>query len=136
VFLLVLCNDRTVLGPWANGRGTNVFTSIVVGVLITMSVILTVAVLFPDITAHQILLIMLGCAAAGVVAGGCQLVRGRRLGPVDRTGRESWRMPPLAELPRPESGGGRRIGLAALRLYLSVATVLVVVRIVQTVLGH
>ena len=30
VFLLLLCNDRAVLGPWVNSRGTNVFTSAVI----------------------------------------------------------------------------------------------------------
>ena len=135
VFLVLLCNDRTVLGPWANGRATNVFTSIVVGVLITLSVILTGAVLFPDITAHQILLIMAGCAAAGAIAGLYQALRQRRFVPIDRTGRESWRMPALADLPGPDMSTGRRIGMAALRLYLFVASVLVVVKIVQTVIG-
>ncbi|HEY6279386.1 MAG TPA: Nramp family divalent metal transporter, partial [Streptosporangiaceae bacterium] len=36
VFLLLLCNDRAVLGPWVNGRATNLFTSAVVAVLITL----------------------------------------------------------------------------------------------------
>jgi hypothetical protein len=26
VFLLLLCNDKPVLGPWVNGRGLNMFT--------------------------------------------------------------------------------------------------------------
>jgi len=37
VFLLLLCNDRAVLGPWANGRRTNVFTGAVIALLITLS---------------------------------------------------------------------------------------------------
>ncbi|HEY5016376.1 MAG TPA: hypothetical protein VIK57_14595 [Streptosporangiaceae bacterium] len=36
VFLL-LCNDREVLGPWVNGRKTNLFTSAVVAILVTLS---------------------------------------------------------------------------------------------------
>src|SRR6202041_718230 len=35
VFLLLLCNDKSVLGPWVNRRITNVFTSGVIAVLIT-----------------------------------------------------------------------------------------------------
>src|SRR5262249_52500797 len=35
VFLLLLCNDREVLGPWVNGRKTNMFTSTVVAILVT-----------------------------------------------------------------------------------------------------
>src|SRR5260370_14931926 len=39
VYLLLLCNERAVLGPWVNRRGTNMFTSAVVAVLITLSVV-------------------------------------------------------------------------------------------------
>ena len=56
--------------------------------------------------------------------------------PVDRAGRDGWRMPPLALLHRPAMSTGRRIGMGALRLYLAVAMILVIVRIVQLALGH
>src|ERR1700728_162542 len=78
VFLLLLCNDRAVLGPWVNRRGTNMFTSAVVAVLVTMSVVLTASVLFPRITERQILSIFLGCAAVSVAAGGWTLIRSLR----------------------------------------------------------
>src|SRR5258708_29256239 len=55
VFLLLLCNDKQVLGPWVNDRKTNLFTSAVVAVLVTLSVILTSSVLFPAITAMPLL---------------------------------------------------------------------------------
>jgi hypothetical protein len=45
-------------------------------------------------------------------------------------------MPPLALLSRPAMSTGRRIGMGALRLYLSVATILVIVKIVQLAIGH
>lgn len=140
VFLLLLCNDRQVLGPWVNGRATNVFTSIVVGLLVTLSVVLTAAVLFPDITADGILAIVTGCAAAGVLAAAYGLLR-RRSGspssttPVDRAGRDGWRMPPLADLARPVMSTGQKVGMAALRGYLVVALMLVGVKIGQIALG-
>jgi Mn2+/Fe2+ NRAMP family transporter len=138
VFLLLLCNDREVLGPWVNKRATNVFTSIVVGILVTLSIVLTSAVLFPNITAHQILLIMVSCGVAGVLAAGYGLVRRGRsaVSPIDRSGRENWRMPALAMLTRPAMSTGRKVGMGALRAYLLVAMALVIVKIVQTVLGH
>src|SRR5258708_7003522 len=43
VFLLLLCNDSEVLGPWMNGRKTNMFTAAVVAVLVSLSVILKIA---------------------------------------------------------------------------------------------
>jgi len=142
VFLLLLCNDRAVLGPWVNGRLTNLFTSVVVAVLITLSVVLTASVLFPAITAGQIVTIMISCAAASVLAGGVALARRLRPGsvaslPVDRTGRSSWRMPPLTLLDRPVMSAGRKIGMSALRLYLAVAVILVIVRIAElAAAGH
>jgi Mn2+/Fe2+ NRAMP family transporter len=140
VFLLLLCNDRQVLGPWVNGRATNLFTSIVVGVLITLSIILTSAVLFPDIAAGQIFTIMQVCGGAGVLAMGYALLRrgrgGSATGRIDRSDRQDWRMPPLDELTRPVMSTGRKIGMGALRLYLAIAMILVVIKIAQTVLGH
>jgi Mn2+/Fe2+ NRAMP family transporter len=141
VFLLLLCNDVEVLGPWVNGRKTNLFVAAVVAVLVALSVILTASVLFPAINARQIVDIMIACGAAGVAAGGYALARRLRsgapaAGPVDRSGRENWRMPPLAMLHRPVMSAGRRIGMGALRLYLGVAMILVIVRIAELALGH
>jgi hypothetical protein len=53
--------------------------------------------------------------------------------PVDKL---SWRMPPLSELPAPVIRGARRIGLLGLRGYLAIAMIMVVVKIVETALGH
>ena len=138
VFLVLLCNDRDVLGPWVNGRVLNAFTSIVVGILVTLSVILTASVLFPAITAAQIAWITAGCGAAGLAAAGYAAAARRRAArePVDRAGRESWRMPPLGDLGRARMSLGRRIGMGALRLYLAAAMILVIVKIVQVALGH
>jgi Mn2+/Fe2+ NRAMP family transporter len=141
VFLLLLCNDRAVLGPWVNGRMTNLFTSAVVAVLVTLSVVLTASVLFPAITAGQIVAILAGCAAASVLVAGFALARRPRPGspaslPIDRTGRSGWRMPPLTLLDRPVMSAGRKLGMSALRLYLAVATILVIVRIVQLAAIH
>ena len=40
VFLLLLCNDEAVLGPWVNGRPLNVFTGAVIAVLVMLSITL------------------------------------------------------------------------------------------------
>jgi hypothetical protein len=144
VFLLLLCNDREVLGPWVNGRKTNLFTSAVVAVLVSLSVILTASVLFPNINAHQITDILAVCGGAAALAGGYALARRRRAGSpsaipaeaADAVARDAWRMPPLALLHRPTMSAGRKIGMSALRLYLAVAMILVIVKIVQIAMGH
>ncbi len=45
--------------------------------------------------------------------------------------RDTWRMPPLARLERPVMSRQRKIGLMALRGYLGVALILVIVKIVE-----
>jgi Mn2+/Fe2+ NRAMP family transporter len=140
VFLLLLCNDREVLGPWVNGHRTNMFTSAVIAVLITLSVVLTASVLFPAIGARQIVTIMVACAAVSLVTAAWVLVRGWLRGgtrvEIDRSGRDSWRMPSLSLLSAPMLSGGRKIGLAALRAYLAIAMILVIVKVVQVAIGH
>jgi NRAMP (natural resistance-associated macrophage protein)-like metal ion transporter len=140
VYLLLLCNDAEVLGPWVNGTRTNVFTGTVVTVLVALSVILTASVLDPGLDARQILLILVGCCAAAAAGGACLAVRrvrsGRLATVIDRSDRENWRMPPLALLRRPPVPLGRKIGLTILRSYLAVATVLVAVKIIQLALAH
>jgi hypothetical protein len=142
VYLLLLCNDAEVLGPWVNGRRTNVFTGSVVAILVALSVILTVSVLDPGVTARQIMVILIGGVAMAVIGAGAVALGRLRSGrpaaarPVDRAGRDEWRMPPLALLRQPRVPLGRKIGMAVLRSYLAVATILVAVKIVQLALTH
>src|SRR6202043_1330100 len=69
VFLLLLCNDKAVLGPWVNGRKLNVLTATIVWVLVLLSVILTASVLFPTITGAQIIGVLVGGMAVGMCVG-------------------------------------------------------------------
>jgi Mn2+/Fe2+ NRAMP family transporter len=144
VFLLLLCNDREVLGPWVNGRRTNAFTSAVIAVLITLSVVLTASVLYPAITAGQMVVIFAACGAVSVVACAWVLIRRRAAGAVLAGAvlagaasardaamlRDNWRMPPLAELGGPVVSRARKLGLTALRGYLAIAMIMVIVKIV------
>ncbi|WP_051967234.1 NRAMP family divalent metal transporter [Kitasatospora mediocidica] len=137
VFLLLLCNDKQVLGPWANGPRTNAFTAAVVGVLVTLSVILTASVLYPHITADAILQIMAVCGVTGVLAAGYAFTRRRTAtneDPLDRTGRDTWRMPPLETLTKPVLATGHKIGMGALRSYLLLAMILVIIKLIQVAL--
>ncbi|GGH91205.1 Nramp family divalent metal transporter [Arthrobacter liuii] len=140
VFLLLLCNDKQVLGPWVNGRATNVFTALIIAVLVILSIVLTAGVLFPDMGADVIVGILATGAGACVVGGAGYLLYararpGRNAAPVDRTGKQDWRMPPLALLTAPKLSTARRWGLTVLRTYLLIAMILVIVRVVQLALG-
>ncbi len=140
VFLLLLCNDRAVLGPWINGPRLNLFTGAVIAVLVVLSVILTASVLFPDISGAQILAIL--AVGAVVSLAGWVIARAldRKAGtlpsavqpPADRN---TWRMPPLDQLPPAHLSMLNRMWLIVLRGYLVVAGGLVLLRIVQLAAG-
>ncbi len=140
VFLLLLCNDRAVLGPWVNGLWLNVFTSAVIGTLVLLSVILTASVLFPELSETAMLVILGGggiVTLAGVLA---QLVGGLRRPAAaaprpSRARKAAWRMPPLDQLAPAELGGTRRVWMAVMWLYLLVACAMVVLRVVQLAIG-
>jgi Mn2+/Fe2+ NRAMP family transporter len=152
MFLLLLCNDREVLGPWVNGRAVNLFTSAVIAVLIILSVVLTASVLFPAITSGQMVTIMASCAGVAVAAGAGWLIRSLvhngaahsptaassaaseaeiLIGDVGAVDKMAWRMPPLAELSTPAIAGVRKWGLVSMRSYLAIAMILVIVKIVM-----
>ena len=135
VFLLLLCNDRGVLGPWVNGRFTNLFTGAVIAVLVLLSIILTASVLYPDISGQTILAILAGGVVLALITVGITLTFRSRSdvpGPVlDRSLRSTWRMPPLAQLAPNHITGATRIWMFVLRGYLIVAVGMVIFRLVQ-----
>ena len=55
LFLLFLCNDRDVLGPWINRPWFNLLASLILGVLLVLSVILVVSTIFPHIDVPRLL---------------------------------------------------------------------------------
>jgi hypothetical protein len=142
VFLLLLCNDREVLGPWVNRPGLNVVAGVIVGVLLLLSGILMATTVFPHLDIVSIaddLTVGLGICAA--VTFGVLRWSGRRrptplvpdsLSPaVARADRTTWRMPPLALLEPVTWSAGTRLGMLALRGYLVVGAILLAVKAVQ-----
>ena len=145
VFLLLLCNDGPVLGPWVNTRWLNVFTGAVIAVLVLLSVILTASVLFPDATDKHVILGILG--GGGILAAIAALVimalsqNGGSAAPAEQAvattaSRDSWRMPPLDQLPPAKLSLAAKTWMGVLRLYLVVAGGLVLFRIVMLAIGH
>ncbi|MBV9517307.1 MAG: divalent metal cation transporter [Hyphomicrobiales bacterium] len=145
VFLLLLCNDKPVLGPWVNSRGLNLFTGAVIAALVLLSIILTASVLFPDATNEQVILgILLGGAFTGLLVAAAAVLLAERGKPLDVVKlatdgaaglRAHWRMPPLDELPPARLSLAAKVWMGVLRLYLVVAGGLVLVRIVTLALG-
>jgi len=146
VFLLLLCNDREVLGPWVNGKLTNIITTIVVASLVMLSVILTAAELLPNISDGQILGILLGGTVISVMLSimvqlyvrfkGLKTSKPVLIHSQEQNEQNSiyWRMPPLTKLAPFKLGLLNRIWLGVLRLYLVLAGGLLIVKLVQMAL--
>ena len=70
VFLLLLCNDREVLGPWRNPPWLNALASVIVATLVLLSMILMATTVFPDINVTTVALIGGALLAIGLMEGG------------------------------------------------------------------
>jgi Mn2+/Fe2+ NRAMP family transporter len=135
VFLILLCNDAAVLGPWVNRPWVNAVATIVVSVLLVLSLILMTTTVFPKINVG-LLLVVLGIALVGTlsVAGFLYARTLSRRPPAPekpQPRRDTWRMPPLALLERPEWSSGRKRAMLVLRIYLVASVALLLVKAVQ-----
>ena len=78
VFLVLLCNDRAVLGPWANTLRQNVVAWTIVWSLVLVSLALTATTLFPGLSTKTIEGGFAVGALVGVVGGVAAIIAGRR----------------------------------------------------------
>ena len=143
VFLLLLCNDKAVLGPWVNSKFTNYVAGAIVAILVMLSIILTASVLFPGITDTHIL----GILGAGVVATVLSAIgvkvyeKSHGIRPVtevmhDKSMRSTWRMPPVSELAPAQISLLNRLWMIVLRAYLVVAAGMLIFKMFQLATGH
>jgi Mn2+/Fe2+ NRAMP family transporter len=135
VFLLLLCNDREVLGPWVNPGWLNALASTIIAVLVLLSLILMATTVFPHIDVTAVSLIGGAVLAIGLVLFaliGARSRRGAAGVTVIATGqelpKEEWTMPSLALLGRPEWTMGRKVAMLSLRGYLVVSVALLIVK--------
>ena len=139
LFLLLLCNDRAVLGPWVNRPWLNILATVILAALVELSLILVINTVFPEIDVTLLLVALSGAVVAGLAVIGL-LTRGRRgsarLSTPEREQRETWRMPPIALLSRPAPSRGRSVALWSMRAYLLVAVLLLVVKATEVAAGH
>jgi Mn2+/Fe2+ NRAMP family transporter len=135
VFLLLLCNDRDVLGPWVNRLWLNMVATVIVSILLMMSLILMATTLFSNINVNVLTLTLGGILLAGYVVGGAIVLRNRARRPpvatVSAEQRANWRMPALNLLERPKWSRGRLIGMWLLRGYLVAAVIMLLVKAIE-----
>jgi Mn2+/Fe2+ NRAMP family transporter len=155
VFLILLANDKPVLGPWTNNTAQNWVGGVIVWTVTTFSLAPLVTTFYPGVTLRQCLYAFAVCTVLGLVAAAI-LWRlrtsrppsvglapdGNRRPPemsrvewreVLRERRAAWRTPRLETLERPALGAARRIGLLTLRGYMAFAIVIMTIKLVQVI---
>jgi NRAMP (natural resistance-associated macrophage protein)-like metal ion transporter len=138
MFLLLLCNDREVLGPWVNRAWLNALAVVIEAILLLLSLILMATTVFPnlDVTTFAMIggavMVVALVIFAGVVVWQRRGARGVTVIKTEPdVPREQWTMPPIALLARPKQSVGRRVTMLALEGYLILAIVMLVIKAVQ-----
>ena len=132
VFLLLLCNDKEVLGPWVNRPWLNAVSTAIVSILVILSLILMVTTVFPHVDVVLLTAwLAVALVASWLVGGAIWLVRRAPTPKRPDEGRLDWRMPPVALLDRPILDGWRRVVLIGMGGYLVLSVILLVVKAIQ-----
>jgi len=134
VFLLLLCNDRAVLGPWVNRPWLNAVATVIVSVLLVLSLILMTTTVFPHIDVPALLGVLAAVLVGVLLVMGALYVRALRRrpapAPVGERG-ENWMMPPSTLLSRPPQSTARTATLYVMYGYLAVGVVMLGVKAIQ-----
>ncbi|WEB46104.1 divalent metal cation transporter [Streptomyces yunnanensis] len=137
VFLLLLCNDPEVLGPWVNRRWLNVLATVIISVLLMLSGTLMATTLFPAINVAQLTIWLAIALVTALTATAIALRVTRRRTPappapvMSHAEKLAWRMPPLALLKPVRWSTGTRLGMTALRGYLILSALLLLLKAIQ-----
>ncbi len=78
VFLVLLCNDRAVLGPWVNTVRQNILAWTIVWSLVLLSLALTATTFFKNLPTATIEAGLAAGAVIGIVGGAATIIAGRR----------------------------------------------------------
>jgi Mn2+/Fe2+ NRAMP family transporter len=160
VFLILLANDKPVLGPWINSTAQNWIAGIIAWTVLTFSLAPLVTTFWPVITLKQSFYGLGVCTVLGVAAAVLLLrfgpSRGEQPAPLSdpagnkrplgmdrgqwreelRERRVAWRTPAIHTLQRPVLSISRRIGLLALRGYIIFAIIIMVIKLIQYTTAH
>jgi NRAMP (natural resistance-associated macrophage protein)-like metal ion transporter len=158
IFLILLANDKPLLGPWANSTTHNWLVGVIAWIVTTFSLAPLVTTFYPNVTLTQCLYAFIVCAVIGVVFMAALLWyrSSRRAGsdpdPTEnrrpkgmpraewrgdlRQRRAAWVTPAVDTLERPAMSVARRIGLLTLRGYIIFAIVIMVIKLIQVTTAH
>ena len=137
VFLVLLCNDTEVLGPWMNKPWLNIVATVIVSVLLELSLILIISTIFPSIDVTRLVEVLTAILVVVMVVAAILIVRSPTRPPqMSADEKANWRMPALALLQPARWSLGRRAAVLAMQAYLGIAVLLLIVKAVQIALGH
>jgi NRAMP (natural resistance-associated macrophage protein)-like metal ion transporter len=133
VLLLILCNDRHLLGPLTNGRWLNASASLAVAIVLGLSTVLTITTVLPGVAIGTALLASIGLLLAGALALAVGYALERPASPsspeLTPWQRRTWSAPRL-ELVRPATPTRPRVfALAMLRGYILLITALLLLKL-------
>lgn len=157
VFLILLANDKPVLGPWSNTPAQNILGGLIAWIVTTFSLAPLITTFYLDVTLTQCLVVLAAATLVGLVLGimlwryrpSCNLPitdapeENRRPPGMDRSTwrtvlderRIGWRTPRLDTLAKPTMSPARRAGVLTLRGYLILSVIVLVVKLTQVGLG-
>ncbi len=149
VFLLLLCNDSELLGPWTNSSWLNILASIIVFALVDLSLVITINTVFPSVNSVVIMeCLLILSLAIGIPVGIVKRVRHRHLltKNTSLTGektsrrhrrmllaekRQQWSTPSLALINKPQRTMLFKVSMFVLRGYLILAVIALVIKLAR-----
>jgi Mn2+/Fe2+ NRAMP family transporter len=135
VLLLLLCNDKALLGPLTNARWLNAVAGVAVAAVIGLATLLAITTIRPRTTIAHALIATAGLLAAGGLVLAKPLLQehvrraGDRLDGLTPWQRQTWTSPTLELVDPPSPTRPRTIGLILLRGYTTVIVALLLVRL-------
>ncbi len=131
IIVLLLCNDREVMGPWVNSKWLNIVAIIIIVALVVLSFTLMISTLFSGVNVIELLEILSILAGIGLIIGlpiGLRRIQPARTYDLDR---RDWRTPRLTLLAPMARSRARTVLMRCQSGYLLVAGVLLLVRVIQ-----
>jgi Mn2+/Fe2+ NRAMP family transporter len=131
IIVLLLCNDREVMGPWVNSKWLNVVAIVIITSLVVISFTMMISTLFTSVDVVGLLEALAVVAGIGLAVGlpiGLRRVEPPRTYEIDR---RDWRTPRLTLLAPMATSKPRRILMRGQSGYLLVAGVVLLVRFIQ-----
>ena len=131
IIVLLLCNDREIMGPWVNSKWLNIVAVIIITALVVLSFTMMISTLFTSVDVIGLLMVLSVAAVLGLIIGlplGLRRVEPPRAYDIDR---RDWRTPRLTLLAPMVSSRARRLLMRGQSAYLLIAGVVLLVRFIQ-----